>query len=93
MVGAMKGLTLWSALAKAAWLDQLPPELRNSVMSLYGTRLVFGIRRAVLRGGVQVEAMVATRERGDCKVFVEATGFGFERMVTGGGGEGLYAAE
>ncbi len=82
MVGGMKGLTLWSALAKAAWLDQLPPELKNSVMSLYGTRLVFGIRRAVLRGGVQVEAMVATRERGDCKVFVEATGFGFERMVT-----------
>jgi hypothetical protein len=69
-------------LARAAWLDRLPGELRNSVLSLYGARLVFGIRRAALGAVVQIEAKVATRDRGDCEVFVEVSGFGIERFET-----------
>ena len=78
----MRGLTLWGVLARAAWLDRLPGELRNSVLSLYGARLVFGIRRAALGAVVQIEAKVATRDRGDCEVFVEVSGFGIERFET-----------
>jgi superfamily II DNA or RNA helicase len=78
----VRGLTLWGVLARAAWLDRLPVELRNSVLALYGARLVFGIRRAVVGSVVQIEAQVATRDRGDCAVFVEVSGFGLERFET-----------
>src|SRR6188472_35176 len=77
-----KGLTILQSLARSEWLDELPPPLKNSVLSLYGYHVVFNIRRSVLPHAFQVAATVFTRERGDCNVFVEATGFNLVHFHT-----------
>src|SRR5436190_11941102 len=77
-----KGITILQSMAKGAWVDDLPEALKNSVLSLYGVRVVFNVRRAVLPHAFQVAATVFTRDRGDCEVFVEATGFNLVHVHT-----------
>lgn len=77
-----KGLNIIQSMAKGAWMDELPQALKDSVFSLYGYRVIFNIRRAVLPHAFQVAATVFTRDRGDCDVFVEATGFNLLHIHT-----------
>ncbi len=70
----MKGTDIWRTFSSDRWLDDLPPALRQSALSLYGTRVVFGLRRAILPQCIQIEGIVATRDRGDCRTFVEIRG-------------------
>jgi superfamily II DNA or RNA helicase len=69
-----KGITIFKSMAQTAWLDELPGALKSSALSLYGLKSVYRVRRAVLPHAFQVAAVVATRDRGDCEVFVEARG-------------------
>ena len=56
-----KGITIYRAMSQGAWLDELPPDLKKSALSIYGLRSILKIRRAILPHAVQVAAVVATR--------------------------------
>ena len=77
-----KGLTIFRAMAQGDWLNELPDDLKRSSLSIYGLRSVIKVRRAVLPHGMQVAAQVVTRDRGNCEVFVEATGFKLQHVHT-----------
>ena len=76
------GVTIFKAMATNSWLDELPDSLRSSVLSLYGVRGIFHLRRAILPHCFQVSGKVSTRDRGDCEVFVECTGFDLAHIGT-----------
>ncbi len=80
--GKGKGISIYRAMSQGAWLDELPPDLKKSALSIYGLRSILKIRRAILPHAVQVTAVVATRDRGDCEVFIEATGFNLLHIHT-----------
>ena len=76
------GVAIFKAMARSEWLDELPDALRSSVLSLYGVRGIFHLRRAILPHSFQVSASVTTRDRGDLEVFVECTGFDLAHIQT-----------
>lgn len=77
-----KGITIYRAMSQGAWLDELPAPLKSAALSIYGLRSIIRIRRAILPHAVQVMAVVTTRDRGDCEVFIEARGFNLLHVHT-----------
>lgn len=82
MVKMVKGMNIWRSLREGKWLEDLPPELKQSALTAYGMRLVHSTRLAVLDGGIQVAAKVASRGQEDLEVRIALTGFSLEFFDT-----------
>ena len=82
MVAAVKGMNIWRSLREGKWLEDLPPELKQSALAAYGMRLVHSVRLAVLDGGIQVVAKVVARGQEDLHVRISLTGYSLEFFDT-----------
>jgi superfamily II DNA or RNA helicase len=82
MVRGMKGMNIWRSLREGRWIEDLPPELKQSALAAYGMRLVHSVRLAVLDGGIQVMAKVVARGQEDLEVRISLTGFTLEFFDT-----------
>jgi len=82
MVAAMKGMNIWRSLREGRWIEDLPPELKQSALAAYGMRLVHSVRLAVLDGGIQITAKVVARGQDDLEVRIALTGYSLEFFDT-----------
>lgn len=82
MLADVKGMNIWRSVREGKWLEDLPPELRQSALAAYGMRLVHSVRLAVLDGGIQVTAKVVARGQEDLVVRIALTGFSLEFFDT-----------
>ncbi len=82
MMKSVKGMNIWRSLREGKWLEDLPPELKQSALAAYGMRLVHSVRLAVLDGGIQVTARVVARGQEDLEVRISLTGYSLEFFDT-----------
>ena len=82
MMTGVKGMNIWRSLREGKWLEDLPPELKQSALAAYGMRLVHTVRLAVLDGGIQVTAKVVARGQEDLEVRISLTGYTLEFFDT-----------